>query len=772
MNKAKKIWTSCLRDQKAQLWLFGLLMTYLFAGSGCTGMKHISEKDPLFTGSEVIIKPEKKLSLTLKDQLKNVNRPKPNGKLLWMRPSIAVYNMMGTPRKEKGLRHWIKNRIGRPPVLASDVSPENVSELMKNRFFNQGFFNTKVSHQTDTLNRRMQIKYLINSGDQYQIKSIDYLQGGSEFEETIEQAKTTSEIKAGGPYVLDNLKSERRRIETLLKDSGFYYFDKELLIFRADTSGNQNQVNLQLALKPSAPPQALQKTYLNEIFIFDDFQFDNYDPDTILYQKYHYISDRHIFRKDIVSGRVHLRPGDLYSGKYHLRTLNQLSDLGIYRFINIDFREDSTTGQLNTFIYAVPLKKSSLTAELNGTIKTTNYVGPGAKISWRHRNVFGGAEELSVNILGSFEVQVGIDSINTAFEGGLEADLKIPRPLIFKGLLRNKEFIPRTNILAGYNLYRRVELYSMNSFYVSFGYSWRKSQKVSHILNPVDLRFSRVTDQTEAFRDYLENNPTVKVSFEEQFIIGSSYAFTYDNLQDPYKRSTGYFRGIVDFSGNLTNLLFETFSGRESTPDNPYRILGVPFSQYIIFNPEFRHYWKTGRKGVLATRLLLGLGIPMGNSRVLPYIKQFYAGGTNGVRAFVARSLGPGSYKGPVENLGVDQTGDLRIEVNAEYRFNFSKRLLGALFLDAGNVWLRNPDSERPGGDFQLNRFYKEIGVGTGFGFRFDLQVLVLRMDLAWPLYVPYLDEKDRWVINEIDFFSRDWRKQFLILNIAIGYPF
>ena len=456
----------------------------------------------------------------------------------------------------------------------------------------------------------------------------------------------------------------------------------------------------------------------------------------------------------------------------HLRTLNQLSELGVYRFVNTEFFKDSTDNLLNTYIYATPYKKSALTAELNGTIKTTNYVGPGAKISWRHRNVFGGAEELSLNLLGSFEVQVGADSINTAYEAGVELGLDIPRPLIFKRLRLNKESVPRTRILGGFNVYRRVELYTMNSFYLSYAYSWRKSQKVSHIFSPIDYSFTRVTDQTDAFREYLENNPTVRKSFEEQFIMGSHYVFLYDNLMDPSKKGSMYFRGGIDISGLFTYFLFRGFSGRTSTNENPYRILGVPFSNYVMFSPEFRYYLKMGRQNVLATRVVFGFGIPFGNARILPYVKQFFAGGTNSIRSFVARSIGPGSYFAPVENLGIDQTGDIRMEVNAEYRFHFSKRFMGAAFLDAGNVWLRNNDPERPGADFQLNRFYKELGIGTGFGFRVDLQVLVFRIDLAWPLYIPYYEEGDRWVINDINFFSRDWRKKNLIWNFAIGYPF
>lgn len=748
------------------------IITFLMCSMGCTGLKNISEDNPLYTGSKLQIHSEKRISNDLQYELKTVDRPRPNGKFFWMRPSLAIYNMMGQPKKEKGIGYWIKNKIGKPPVLVSDISPDNISGLMRNRFFNRGYFNTSISHAWETKKKKASIRYDLQIGHRSYIDSVDYLAGNTSLDKQIQNARSTSILSRGAPYMLEDLKAERERIEYLVKDSGYYYFDKDFLLFRADTSGERHQVDLRLRIKPDAPSLIYKKKSIDRVYMLDDASSENYNPDTILFKGFLYVSNRHVFRPDIITENIHILPGQVYSRRLHQRTLNQLSDLGVYRFVNIEFTEDSSSNLLNAFIYGMPYKKSALSAELNGTIKTTNYVGPGAKISWRHRNIFGGAEELSLNLLGSFEVQVGADSINTAFQVGVELGLDVPRPLLIKRLRNNKENVPHTKVLGGFNLYRRVELYSMGTFFTSFGYSWRKTQKVSHIFNPIDYSYTNVGNQTQAFRDYLEENPTVRKSFEEQFIIGSNYVFLYDNLLDPVKKSTFYFRGGLDASGIFTYYLFRAFSKEKRNADDPYKIMGVPFSNYILVIPELRYYWKSGRQNVLATRAVIGVGIPIGNSRVLPYVKQFYAGGTNSVRAFVARSIGPGSYQAPLENLGIDQTGDIRLELNAEYRFHFSKRFMGAAFMDIGNVWLRNIDPERPGADFQLNRFYKELGIGTGFGIRYDLQVLIFRLDLGWPLYIPYNDLGDRWVISDINFFSKDWRKSNLTWNIAIGYPF
>jgi hypothetical protein len=249
-----------------------------------------------------------KLSHDLKYELKSVNRPKPNGKFLWMRPSLAIHNMVREPKKEKGFKHWLKYKLGKPPVLASEVSPENVSSLMRNRFFNRGFFNVHIEYEGDTLQKKFQINYFVTSGKQFLIDSVQYNDGQTGLEKSIQSAASTSSIISGKPYILENLKSERERVEFLVKDSGYYYFDKDFLIYKADTLKRPKHVNLELGLKPNIPPLVNQKVYLNKIYVLDDYSVENYNPDTTEYRGYYYISNRHVFRPDIITDRIHLRP--------------------------------------------------------------------------------------------------------------------------------------------------------------------------------------------------------------------------------------------------------------------------------------------------------------------------------------------------------------------------------------------------------------------------------------------------------------------------------
>ena len=270
----------------------------------------------------------------------------------------------------------------------------------------------------------------------------------------------------------------------------------------------------------------------------------------------------------------------------------------------------------------------------------------------------------------------------------------------------------------------------------------------------------------------MSQNPSIKRSFEEQFIIGFSYNFIINKLNETNRRLYYVYAGI-DPSGNILALLNKIGSSSEEA-DEKMTLFGTPISQYFRIRTDLRYYFRTGKESRIATRLYTGLGIPYGNSSVMPYIKQFYSGGTNSLRAFRARSVGPGSYH-PTESLDnvlVDQTGDIKLEGNIEYRFPIVGFLKGALFTDIGNIWLVNADSLRPGGQFDLARFYKQFAVGLGVGLRIDVDIVVIRFDWAFPVRKPWLPEDERWVFDEVDLFDRNWRKDNVLWNISIGYPF
>ena len=412
-------------------------------------------------------------------------------------------------------------------------------------------------------------------------------------------------------------------------------------------------------------------------------------------------------------------------------------------------------------IYLSQRKRHAYTAEFNAVFRSTNYFGPGVVFSYTDRNLNKGAEMLKINLRGRVEVQIVDGEVNPAYEMGLEVNYRLPRFYPKFMFPSAKKSLPKTNITAGYNLFNRLDLYRLNSLYTNFGYRWSKNERISHSFVPLEVIFTQIPEDSKSdeFKDYLAENPGVQRSFDEQFIVGSTYEITYEPR--PRGRNEFFFRGGIDLAGNVLNGLYSA-SNAEKDSLGSYTLLGVPFSQYVRTRVDVRYSYRLNQRSSLVTRFSGGLGIPLTNSKILPYVKQFYVGGTNSLRSFVARSVGPGS-EAPPEGYN-DLTGDIRLEANLEYRFDIAGSLKGALFIDAGNIWLYNEDPSRPKGTFRLNSFLDEIAVSSGWGLRWDFEFMVARIDFAYSLRTPYLPDGERWV--------GDFNPWNPTMNIAIGYPF
>ena len=415
--------------------------------------------------------------------------------------------------------------------------------------------------------------------------------------------------------------------------------------------------------------------------------------------------------------------------------------------------------------------------ETLGKTNSANYTGGEVNLNWTHRNFFRGAEQFKAAIYGAFDVQMGgPKDANNIIRVGANAQLSIPRIVAPFRFQSSSAFVPRTNINLGYEYLSRTQLYTLHSFNSSFGYLWKENERKEHELKVLDVTVVAPQNVTDKYKEQINGNPALGISpnpslqrvVDRQLIFGPAYSYTYTNTMLPQK-NTFYYKGSIDLAGTLAGLL----SGADAKAGKQKEMFGIPFSQYIKTEHDLRYYRKVNNASSIATRLIAGVGVPYGNSTTIPYVKQFFVGGSNSIRAFRARTLGPGSYDPRTQNATFffDQSGDIKLELNAEYRANIYKFLNAAVFADAGNVWLMNEDPERPGGKFSKN-FIKEIAVGAGVGLRLDFSILILRLDLAIPLRVPYLPQGERWVFDKFDFGSGAWRKDNLILNIAIGYPF
>ena len=334
-------------------------------------------------------------------------------------------------------------------------------------------------------------------------------------------------------------------------------------------------------------------------------------------------------------------------------------------------------------------------------------------------------------------------------------------------------YIPHTNLNLGYSLNQRINLYTLNSFTGSWGYEWRENARRSHQLNLLNLTYVNPTGVSPEYADSVAHsqNPTLAHVIDKQFTFGPSYSYTVTNTAQTYKRNTYYYNAAIDLSANLYGLL----TGANARKGDVKELFGQEFNQYIKIENEFRYYRRISRKSKLAARLLAGVGIPYGNSTILPYSKQFFIGGSNSLRGFRARSLGPGTYNVADayagSNFFPDQSGDIKIEGTVDYIHHIFGFMEGAVFADFGNIWLFNSSEGQPGAVF-TSQFLNQMAADVGVGLRFDLMVLILRLDLGMPIRKPWLEKGNRWVFDEIDFGSSSWRKDNLIFNIGIGYPF
>ena len=758
----------------------GVFIVLIFFIISCNNTKYIPAGDALYTGARVTIKQadlNRKEQKTLQEDLVTLTRPRPNSKFLGVPIKLSLYNFGGKPGKKKGLGGFIR-KMGEPPVLLSQFDLDHNSKLLQNYLENRGFFKATVTGDTVVKRKRAHANFNVIAGAQYKIKTVTFENDSSEVETAVKNTEANTLLKPGAPFNLDLLKGERDRIDAALKELGFYYFSPDYIIIDADSSIGDHKVNLYVDVKPNTPYDGRRAFKINDIYIYSNYNLATAAVDTttsnITFYKGYYVVDKNKMYKASLFEKIMLfRPGEYYNRTDHNQSLSRLINLGVYKFVKNRFEQVPDSAKLNAFYYLTPLPVHNITAQVTGNTKSNSTVGSLVTFKWTDKNIAHRANILSIYSSVGSEVQYlgNISGINTfTLAGGF--NYSIPYFVIpFFKLNSYGEYVPKTNINFDYSILDRTKLYALNSFRGELGYIWKPSAEKEHRLNPISINYVQPLRVTKLYDSIENRNPTLRKAIQKQFIIGSNYNFTYDQLISKPKGSSGwFFIGNLDLSGNLLGL----FSGANAKAGKTYNIFGVDFSQYVRTETDLRRYIKVGLKSVWANRFDLGIGIPYGNSLSLPYIKQFFVGGNNSVRAFRSRSVGPGTYRSPFVDSSFyypDQSGDIKLEINTEFRMKFNSILEGAAFIDAGNVWLFNNDPNQPGGKF-TNKFFNQLAIGTGIGMRFDLQILLLRLDLATPVREPWLPAGHQFVLNQFNLGSKSWRRKNLVLNIAIGYPF
>jgi outer membrane protein insertion porin family len=749
---------------------FVALIMFFFS---CSNLRKIPKGDALFVG--VTVKVEDSLmngrqKRSMSKELVTITRPQPNSKSLGMRMKLWAYNYL--PKS-------IGRKLGEEPVLLSQVDLNHNNKVLQTGLENRGYFNAMVAGDTTVRRKKARATYTVRPGVQYAIRDVRYDSSNNILAQTILQSVNNSYLKPGDAFDLTVIKNERVRIDDYLKERGFFYFDSDYILAQADSTVGNNKVSMYLKVKPNTPEESRRPYRINNVYILPNYRINAPRVDTSkeyakFYEGYYVVDQRDLYKPRLFTQSMQFDPGDIYNRKDHIQTINRLVSLGLFKFVKNRFeRIPGSDTLLNVFYYLTPHPRRSLKAEIDASTKSNDLTGSSFKIGWTNRNTFRSGVLLSINANASFEVQFGgqAKGFNT-FGAGIEMGLDFPRFVFFRRLNTKGGYVPHSQIVVGYDVLSRQKLYTIQSFRTSFGYLWREDFKTDHEFHPISINYVQPREVTQLFLDSAANNPSLLKAVEKQFILGTDYTFTYNELKEQiaikgrYFSGT-YFSGTVDLSGNIAGLITGANSG-----GTPKTIFGAPFSQFVKLEADARRYIKIARNSLVANRIIIGAGFPYGNSKEIPFIKQFFIGGNNSIRAFRTRTLGPGTYLAPQSDFFLpDQSGDIKLELNSELRTKLTSFLHGALFVDAGNIWLLNENPDKPGAKFSGD-FLKELAVGAGIGFRFDITFLVIRLDIAFPLRKPWLPDGERWVIDQVNFGDKSWRRDNIIYNLGFGYPF
>ena len=460
----------------------------------------------------------------------------------------------------------------------------------------------------------------------------------------------------------------------------------------------------------------------------------------------------------------------LYSLYRQTRIQERLASVGIFRYAEIQYIPRDTafvSDTLDVKVIAALDKPYDAELDFNVTMKSNNQTGPGAAFTVTKNNVFGGGESWNVKLNGSYEWQTGkaSSSLMNSYELGISTSLIFPRVVFPRMGDREYDFPATTTFRLYADQMNRAKYYKLLAFGGNVTYDFQPVPTRKHSITPFQLTFNVLRNPTAAFEEIQAQNPALYISLRNQFIPKMEYTYTYDNASARGIKNPIWWQSTVTSAGNLTSVIYRAFGQSFSKEDK--RLLNVPFAQFVKLNTEFRHLWNMDKNNKIASRVALGALFAYGNATIAPYSEQFYVGGANSIRAFTVRSIGPGGYH-PAESRYsyLDQTGTFRFEANVEYRFRIFKSIWGATFLDAGNVWLMRKDEARPNSQLELKTFPKQIALGTGVGIRYDMDILVFRLDFGIPLHLPYDTERSGYY-NVTGSFMKN-----LGIHFAIGYPF
>ena len=752
-----------------------LIIALLF--SACSIRKHLPANTYLYNGAAVSVTATPDSSLktrAVRKSLQGITFPKKNKMFLGIPYKVGWWYFIGEPKRESGLKYWLRNRLGEPPVLNTMVDMEaNVDNIVA-YLENRGYFKSKADSSSSVKGYKWKAHYNVKLRPPYFLDSIAWILDSSVLSKDILTIPPTdSYIKKGQQFELANIKAETRRVDLYLKQKGYYYFSPDYIKTYVDTTVGNHTIKLYLSIKKETPLVARLPQTINSIMVFPNYTLLTPPPDTtktsvMLYDEVYIRDTVNAFTPEALLRSLTYGPESLYDVQIHNESLNRFINMGAFKFVKSRYEPSTDSinpSRMDVYYYLTPLNKKNIAAEVGGFTKSNSFTGAQASINWKNRNLFKGAEKLNIKTYGAFETSPN-DSLkkNNNFRLGAEVSMSIPRLITSFNIADTGYYPPVTKFLLGFEWMRRQLLFTKNFIRGQYDLTWRRKTNRIHTLAPVSITYNNASQFSDEYLQKIIQFPVLEFSTRPELILGSFYNYTHTST-NPNAVNIYYFNGNVDLAGNIAGLF------KKANAPFSKQIFGAYYAQYVKLDVDFRYTRKLAKDVYLANRIAIGAGMPYGNSAYLPFSKQFIIGGGNSLRGFRPKRLGPGTvFTTADQQVTYPQIGgDYKLEIQTELRFPLFGAVKGALFAEAGNIWMKNELLYGSEGTFSKNIF-RELGVDVGAGIRVDAQVLIIRLDIGIPVHKPWLPLSERW--QRIELTSRDYRRENFVYNIGIGYPF
>jgi hypothetical protein len=758
--------------------LVGLLLAVFF--SACNITKQLRSADQyLYNGASIKVQGENRKDVT--NPLSDYVKQKPNRRFVGTVKLRMRFYVNGTRPKSGKFSRWLANTYGETPVILDTAFIESSVGAMKSYLRSVGHYYPEINYSVETKRQRAEVIYYVNTGPVYRIGGYQLNCADKQLYDLLKANEADALIKTGKRLNHEVLLNEEKRVVELMRNNGYYTFTDEYVSFDIDTTGYNGYVFLGLNVMNKSMYELHRKHYVKNVYVSIEpngsaAKFK--DKDTLVTEHFYYIPNQFKLNPEVLDRNLFLTPNTLFNQAKLNRSYTRLGDLELFKFINIvpraylendTFWVDYAVRLAPTLKYDYVIEPQAIVSDQSNTVTKSSGYGVAGILQFNNKNVFRNAEMFKLTYRTSFEAQGKVTGKRwfNATEQSVTGSISTPKLFLLPRLDRNVSFLSTKTIFTSSFIYELNT--SFERRVVTAGVIYQLNRKfTSFYITPAEISFTRNEINNNDLKTQINNDIYLFSMFNNNLILGNRFGFTYSNKKASNTNKYLFVKwDVLELSGNTATALNKIMDA-PTNQNGKYEVFGVQYSQFVKSGIDFRYTTKIDENNAMAYRVYTGAGVPYGNStQSLPFERRFWVGGANSLRAWLPRSLGPGSFYQPGQ---IDFSGDVKLEGNVEYRFNMYNRWLeGAVFADAGNVWMIKGDSSRPNGEFKLNRFYKEFGLGVGYGMRLNFDVILIRFDIALPLHDPSVAAGQRWVVSN---FNTRWMFNNLNLNFGIGYPF